>query len=733
MDIISSQERPRLAPSSLRSLILRRDLQHLELPNLSDLTSALTALAQGRRRKALLPLTRTVAELALVRRGDDICVSHYETGAVPQVHQLDRRVPLEPLLRRAAHALLEQARSETDNTARQIGERLAERALRARLEPDPDANLSPSIVRGGSASPEEDEPLSFGFEARFTPGRDSGGNVARADIHAMLFDGELWAFVRGRRIAIGRGPIMLVVQRMVSATRSLVEAYTKGRAANVRLRAGEFAIEAKIDKAGMCELRLATPERDLSANALRVDQTVHPILRITSELVRALITSEKAQSRNLRVTALRDEVRQMRRALRAHEGAESEHSRRSADPEAVRLAVQPGDEKKTTLSGATLPNVGRNMRYEERWRVALDDLDAASTYFCGDRLVIGSNSHTVALQRDSGEVLWARSAARRTLMAGRTLLRTLADGEIELCDVSDGEPFAIARAASVSQGARFLLSGSTDAPYAILDEGRGRLVAIDLRTGEPHWRFSARRSPRLRTFRYRRLLLIVADGAICALDMNTGDEHWRYEGAIDGTPHVAGDVCIVTSTRSDKVFGIDLFSGELRWERRLTAPARKMRSAEHALLISDEADQLFALDASTGERIWTGADPGLGHGASCIAVDGLAVFNVPGGTSCAIDLEDGEVRWMHLLSDAFADEIPRSLEPVLRGAALFMPARSVHILRPTDGEILGEIDTDLVPDRFRVDERGWVYVAEESGHVAAYAPAPTLRLIRGGK
>ena len=57
---------------------------------------------------------------------------------------------------------------------------------------------------------------------------------------------------------------------------------------------------------------------------------------------------------------------------------------------------------------------------------------------------------------------------------------------------------------------------------------------------------------------------------------------------------------------------------------------------------------------------------------------------------------------------------------------------NVHVLRPRDGKVLGELPTDLVPDRVHVDERGWVYVAEESGHVAAYAPAPTLRLIPGG-
>jgi hypothetical protein len=77
------------------------------------------------------------------------------------------------------------------------------------------------------------------------------------------------------------------------------------------------------------------------------------------------------------------------------------------------------------------------------------------------------------------------------------------------------------------------------------------------------------------------------------------------------------------------------------------------------------------------------------------------------------------------------DELPRRLEPVLRNGALFVPAGGVHLLRPTDGSALGDrLPTDLVPDFLRVDERGWVYVGEESGTLAAYAPVPRLRLVR---
>jgi len=53
------------------------------------------------------------------------------------------------------------------------------------------------------------------------------------------------------------------------------------------------------------------------------------------------------------------------------------------------------------------------------------------------------------------------------------------------------------------------------------------------------------------------------------------------------------------------------------------------------------------------------------------------------------------------------------------------------VVRPSDGAALsGAIADDLVPDFLRVDERGWLYVAEESGHIEAYAPIPNLRLVR---
>ena len=76
---------------------------------------------------------------------------------------------------------------------------------------------------------------------------------------------------------------------------------------------------------------------------------------------------------------------------------------------------------------------------------------------------------------------------------------------------------------------------------------------------------------------------------------------------------------------------------------------------------------------------------------------------------------------------------PRRLEPVLRNGALFVPQHQVHVVRPRDGEIIGTVPSEFIPDLLRVDERCDVYIAEESGHLAAFgaARADSSRLTAG--
>jgi hypothetical protein len=67
-----------------------------------------------------------------------------------------------------------------------------------------------------------------------------------------------------------------------------------------------------------------------------------------------------------------------------------------------------------------------------------------------------------------------------------------------------------------------------------------------------------------------------------------------------------------------------------------------------------------------------------------LTFDETWIVNAPFGQLSALDVRSGKVRWSTNLADALADEIPRRLEPVLRGGALFVPASSVHVVRPAE-------------------------------------------------
>jgi outer membrane protein assembly factor BamB len=713
----------------------------VETPALAELTAAAAALAIGAKRKALLPLATAAIEYALVRRGDSVLVSCYGTASAPVVYQLDRAVPLRRLLDTCAQSMLEMAGQEADPTARQIAIRVAERALATKIKPDPEGLVAPMTQRGGELdTPGEHVPLAFGYEAAVYPSSSTTqGRSARADVHALLFDGHLWAFVRGRRLSLVRGPIMLAAHRMVVAVRTLVDSWDSARPTHVRLRAGGFQVAMRKSSHQLVTVELSSDSHgDLTATSLTIAEAALPILKLASDLLRSLVASDRGQSRNLRVRALRQEVRALRREIRSRRSADSFVN---LDPD--RLRIHNNGEGET--EAAEVPSRLPSLQFEERWRICLEGLDANSVFMCGDRLVIATQTHVVAVSRDDGKVLWARPGqASTTLMAGSVLIRLSADGEVELCNVEDGEPYCTTQITPRIGGppVGLMAGGDNMPPVAVVTEGSHRLVAIDVRTGEPRWRFASRSGGEFRMTKVGRVLLVTCgEEAIHALDIATGEDVWRFaeRGCFQFKPLVSNETVIAAAVRGrheGALFAIDLYSGQPRWQRELPGPPTSDPCAAANVALISTAGEEAALSAhclQTGKSLWETKDPGLGIGGAGLTIDETWVVNAPFGQLSALDVRSGEVRWSTNLADALADEIPRRLEPVLRGGALFVPASSVHVVRPADGQKLSaSLPCDLVPDLMRVDERGWVYIAEESGYLAGYAPKPMLTLVKGG-
>jgi YD repeat-containing protein len=737
---------PRVS-SSLTRVLYGADVAEEEVPPLADLVGALMGLAAGRCDKALLPLVGAPLEVAVVRKRDDALVSLYETGPVPDILVLDRPVPLRTLLDACAEQLREDALRRGSSTASQVLTRLADRAQTtpiSRLGSRP----TRAVERSGGAilEPPEDVPLSFGFRAQITPGRVVGSEGAsRADVHALLFPGEVWAWARGHRHVLARGPIMPAIGRMVSAVHALVDAWDGGRRTNVRLVAGGFTIGVRLSED--VTLTLGQGTSSVTLPALDVAQAALPILRLASDVIRAMIATDRSQARNLKVRSLREEVRSLRRQIRARKRDDG-----FVNADADRLRADAGRTVEDTPNAAQrrqapsgTPSSAGRLRFAERWTAEMDGLDATSTFFCGDRMIVATPRRAVAVSRDDGAVLWVREGlGGRTFMAGQVLVRLSNEGEVELCEVSDGEAFATTRISSLSGVScrTLFVGGGPVPPSVILPDGAGRIVAVDLRNGEHRFDYTAKGPLPLRIRRAGRLVLATAgDNNLDAIDAVSGEVLWRCsEGSrFCFAPAVAGDTVLAVSGdprgRVGALIGLDLFSGERRFRVELpAAPSAAPVAIGRRAVIAIGARQkgsIACVDVATGSLSWMIVDPGIGIGGASLGVDDALVINTPAGRVTAVDLDDGSTRWSQLLSDPVADDVPRRLEPVLRGGALFVPAATVHILRPSDGTPLGAaLPCSLVPDLVRVDERGWVYVAEESGHLSAFAPVPHLTLVR---
>jgi len=730
---------------ALLALLFGRGDGGVELPPLTDLVATVLALADGSARKGILPLASSTGELSLVRRGQHALFSFYDGGPVPQIFVRDREILLHKLLQccgDAARELCEQTVSGPGQTA---ARRLAERAACAEILADHTPAPTPVLRRAGAlVPPRDDSPLAFGFSARVMPNDVNHDLSSRADVHALLFDGEIWGFAHGRRVVLARGPIFPVVARMMNAARSIIEAWESRRAANLKLKAGDFVIAMRLERTGELTLTLGgTPSEAVTLAALDVPSALLPILRLASDLVRTVVGTDRSQSRNLRLVALRDEVRALRRVVRAKS---CRTSFTNQDPDRLRASAVPSVGREGVLLQAPERDApSGKLRLSLRFRAEVDGLDASSTFLCGDRLVVATPRCQLALCRDTGELLWIRHAAAATsIMAGTSLLCVGPDGEVTLSDIADGEPYARARVTPRIGGAMtgMLVGGRSAPPVAVLSEGRDRLVAIDVRTGEPRWRFRSRGRGNFRLTRAGRILLVVCgDSTLDAIDIATGDIAWRWSdpGRIILSPTVVRDVAVAVSGApgADRgaLLALDLFSGQLAFRKELeTGPLASAVATDHGVLISSIHGgevRLGAFDLTNGQQRFSVPDPGIGEGGAPLVVDRNLVINTPGGHVSALDLVSGEVRWQRSLACPVRDDVPRRLEPVLRGGALFVPSANVQVLRPTDGSVIGgPIEGSVIPDFMRVDERGWLYLAEESGHIEAYAPAPSLRLVK---
>jgi outer membrane protein assembly factor BamB len=786
---------------------------------LRDLALALVQLSFAPRAKTCVRFFDDPWELAIERFGATACLSVYRAGPQPVVSIYDRAVAFDAIVaaaRDVIDALITDA-STQDRARVELVSAVGQ--LHALVPGGPGGDVAVPVPTAVSVEPDRDSPLSFGAEFAIREGipsrlvargrdaspeargrdaspeargRDASPEacgagfdaVERSDVHALLFRGRMRAEIHGRAIDLGDGHPVLVAERLVELGRRAFDAWERGLPLHARVEAGGVLVGVRVRADGELALTLgAAPGGARRAvhtfPALGVVDVLEATLAFGRALVRAILRRDRSQSANLRLSAFRRALRESTEAL--HHASQTD-AKINPTPEPYRAFAA----LEETRQVGPFPLPASRLRYAPRWRAIIPGIDLRSTYLCGDRVVVGAASEMWALDRASGRVLWRTDVPRGTsFVTPGGIARLATDGALLVFDFATGECTLRTRIAPrVGGGVAGAVVHLPGLPrMVIVTEGDHHLVAVDLATGEPRWRWSwgatrgpTRGAPRIK--RAGRLLYFTSgDGALTALDVMMGAVVWRVRDRLRfrTPPTVARDALFVVSGGAHgvaRLYCIDPYAGHVRWATGLADPsapctvqgapivaggavAVPVRRKQGLVLAAFRVDDGSALGPA--HRTDAPLGPAAAVGTSWLAVDDAFIGNAPTGEIVAIDATSGELRWRHVLGPRPLEaDVPRRLEPVLRCGALFVPcslvphgtggggpapnetetsngrhaAAGVCILRPSDGSLIGSIaPAGAIPDLLRVDERCDVYVAEDSGHLAAFGARSRLSIV----
>ncbi|MBW2525336.1 MAG: PQQ-binding-like beta-propeller repeat protein [Deltaproteobacteria bacterium] len=712
-----------------------------------DLAFAAAALIRADRSRAIVPTEprRAAWELGLERDGDALLVSLFRAGPPPEVGQTAHRIPLdracsslltatESLAERqpgaALHHGLELARAELSQAAREPARRQPTARPKVRIESrgrSPLGIVATVGLRQGTSEAER------------------SAELCRADLHSLLVLGTVDLHQGESTLRLAEVHVFLVAEQLLSLSSAALDAVKAGRTILRQLKAGAVTLGVRGDDGtGMTLLVFDRAGAASQLPAVSAGELARASCRFATDLARAIVAADRAQSSNLRLSALRAAARSLKRRLRP---AAARRSVLNPAPESYRAFAESDPPKAPAAEGR---EVGK-LRFTESWRAAVGGIDLRSIMVCGDRLIVGSRIEVACLERSLGLLLWRKPTERAvSIMTPRGLARLTPDGRLDLLDLDDGD-LALSLQLEPCVGAATsgaVVNAPALPPLLLVSEGSHHLAAVDLDAGEVRWRRSVPRRGPLRMRRAGKLMVVAAGTTeLAALDLLTGEVVWRRCGRLSyfASPAIAADTLVALSCESRasrakaQIERIDPWSGEELWARPLPRPVRPAGpphlSGGAAMVITEDDDRLglLALELDSGALRFD-LEGGLVAGdAACMVVDDTVIASGAAGQLVAVDAADGHLRYRHVFASWHGRESlldrPKSFQPVLRSGALFVPQSEVYVVRPQDGTVLGRVPCDLVPDLLRVDERCGVYVAEASGHLAAYAAQPTLRLV----
>ncbi len=715
---------------------------------LAQLGHSLSSLARGRTTRATAHLCTDGDnwELGLEADGSDVLLSVFRAGPCPEVAVHERRVSVSAL-----HEALTQALSVALEATLPTGHRTILEAARDQLalsrhraKPLPRGLAADRItIRAGAA-------LELTAHASFRIGpqaSDEDAQVERADLHALLTPGHFKISQGRRSLSLRQAQLFLLAERLIWLAEDTMDSWQAARPVfrrlsmegvrlGIRRGPGDSPVALSLSQSGADD---GPAGKTLTLTDIPTIDFVEGAAHFAEALGERFMAHDQRQTNNLRLGVLLESARILRERLSemrmddAITNAERDSYKSYGLP-----SVAPSSEGTWSRGGA--------MRFVPRWVAAVPNVDLRSTFLYQEQLIVGSSREMASLSPRTGEITWrVQSERAATVPTPVGLARIHADGRLRIHDFQNGTVRSVTRLMPrAGGGAAGALVNTPGLPQLLLvAEGDRYVTAVDLVTGDVRWRHRASRPANFRLRRAGRLVLMSGgDSSLTALDVTTGETVWRVRDRLpfSGDIAVQGDSAFALSTSAvgaARLHHIDLWSGKIHFttyvEEQPVFGQQPLTVAGSVIVPTRDRRGVGALAFSqeTGELLWD-HDPGLSAAATawCRLSDAV-VANSAAGTVLCLEADTGEVRYNHVFSRQVEGDQPRRLEPVLRNGALFVPSHQVSVLRPDTGEIIGELPCDLIPDLLRVDESCNVYVAEESGHLAAYSVAPKLQLVSG--
>jgi outer membrane protein assembly factor BamB len=187
----------------------------------------------------------------------------------------------------------------------------------------------------------------------------------------------------------------------------------------------------------------------------------------------------------------------------------------------------------------------------------------------------------------------------------------------------------------------------------VVGDWRGRVYALDAKTGRVRWSFQAKGRIKGGVARSgNRLFVGTYDGYLYALRARTGKVIWRTRsqdrlggrGQFYSTPTVAYGRVYIGST-DGKMYSFGAESGKLRWSQGtggfIYASPAVWRKVVYA---GSYSGRFYAFDAATGDVRWR-FDAGSDISGSATVLNGVVYFSTFDQRTFALDARTGKLLW----------------------------------------------------------------------------------------